>query len=60
MAETIQKINKPERSEYKGNPILSIPQEGGYPFSFGIKKAKAIIVHLQAIKDFIAEDETHG
>ena len=46
-------IEVPEISEYKGKPVLSIPIGGGFAFSFGSKKAEAILEHLDAIKSFV-------
>lgn len=52
--------------EYKGSPILAIknvdedgePQEGSYPVvSFGLKKAKAILEHVEDIKKFVEENK---
>lgn len=46
-----------EESEYKGNPLLVLKnnEEDRYPFSFGIKKAKLVIEHIEDIKKFIAK-----
>lgn len=50
-----------EVGEYKGSPTISIhelDEEGNkkqYPFSFGKKKAKLIIKHLDEIKKFAEE-----
>lgn len=43
-----------EEVEYKGNPILKIPlsSDGKYYFSFGVKKAYAILKNVKAIKAF--------
>ena len=47
-----------EIGEYKGSPTLSIydlddkGERKQYPFSFGKKKAKAILNHLEEIKKF--------
>lgn len=47
-----------EIGEYKGSPTLTIHEidEKGnrkpYPFSFGKKKAKAILEHIEEIKKF--------
>lgn len=47
-----------EKSEFKGNSILGIyelddkGEKKPYPFSFGKKKAQAIIRHLEEIKQF--------
>ena len=46
-------------SEYKGNPIISIPLGNNerYSFSFGLTKAKAIMEYLDDIKKFIDQLE---
>jgi hypothetical protein len=46
-------------SEYKGNPILSLPVAGStkYPFTFGLNKAKAILEYLDDIKKFVEEND---
>ncbi len=48
-----------EESEYKNNPILvlKITQEDRYPFSFGVKKAKLVLEHLEDIKKFVAKHD---
>lgn len=48
-----------EESEYKGNPLLVLKNtaEDRYPFSFGIKKAKLIIEHIEDIKKFVAKND---
>ena len=43
-----------EVSEYKGNPIISIPLGSGKTFCFGYRKATAIIYHAQEIVDFVS------
>lgn len=49
-------IFEPTEGEYKGFPTLSLPVgEDGKPFSFGVAKAKAIIMFLPAIKRFVDE-----
>lgn len=46
-------------SEYKGNPIISLPLGNNerYSFSFGLTKAKAIMEYLDDIKGFIEKME---
>ena len=41
-------------SEYKGNPMLVIKNGSGdkFPFQFGVKKARLILNHVEAIKAF--------
>lgn len=42
-------------SEFKGNPtiVLSNGPEDKYPFSFGLKKAKLILEHVEDIRKFV-------
>lgn len=48
-----------EESEYKGNPliILKNTEEDRYPFSFGYKKAKLVLEHIEDIKKFVQKCE---
>lgn len=44
--------------DYKGNPVICIPfNEFGSVFSFGLRKAQAILKHLDDIKRFVDEGE---
>lgn len=49
-------------SEYKGNAILELKNgpDDKYPFSFGLKKAKMIVAHLDEIQQFIERHDTGG
>jgi len=49
-----------EESEYKGNPVLVLKytEEDRFPFSFGVKKAKLMLEHLEDIKKFVAKHDT--
>jgi len=42
-------------TEFKGNPMIILGQgdEDRYPFQFGLKKAKLVIEHIEAIKQFV-------
>lgn len=44
---------------YKGNNIICLCQSetDRFPFSFGYKKAKLIVENIEAIKDFVKEQE---
>jgi len=48
-----------KRGEYKGSETISLHQSAdcsdGYPFSFGVKKAELILLHLQDIINFVRE-----
>ncbi|MCB4790908.1 MAG: hypothetical protein LHV68_03375 [Elusimicrobia bacterium] len=41
--------------EYKGNPMIVIKnaEEDKFPFSFGLKKAKLVVEHIEEIKKFV-------
>ena len=59
---TVEKIDSPIVGEYKDHPILSIPtnvgDDGfGFPFSFGLNKAKAILENREAIERFVENAE---
>lgn len=49
-------------SEYKGNPTISLPlgstdREGNEKmFTFGVKKAQAILEHLDEIRKFVEDN----
>ena len=38
-------------------PVVSLTTKGGFPFSFGIEKAKAIIANIDKIKAFVNENK---
>ncbi len=40
--------------EFKGNPVITLKQgeNDRYGFTFGLSKAKLILEHLDAIRDF--------
>ncbi len=46
-------------SEYKGNPVISLPlsADGKYPFTFGVSKAKVILKYIDEIKKFVDEHD---
>ena len=44
--------------EFKGQPTIILEPESMYPFSFGLWKAKAILKNLDAIRAFVASEET--
>jgi len=48
-----------ERSEFKGRPMLVIKngEEDKFPFSFGMSKAKKILESIEAIKQFVADND---
>ena len=55
-----EQITEPTRGTYKGSPTLSLPKKDGYPFTFGVAKAKAILEHIDAVKAFVAECGTEN
>lgn len=48
-----------EITEFKGNPIISLKkdEEDKYGLTFGIRKAKLVIEHIDDIKDFVASND---
>ena len=48
-----------ERGEYKFNPILIIKKspEDKFPFQFGLSKARMICENIEAIRQFVADNE---
>lgn len=46
-------ITEPEVSEFKGHSVLSLPNGGGYAFSFGLGKAKLIVDNWDKIEAFV-------
>lgn len=57
MAFNRETITGPTRGDYKGSPTISIPTAKGYPFTFGIEKAKAVLAHAGAIEKFVEDCE---
>lgn len=49
-----------EITEFKGNKILVLKRnpEDSWPFSFGLGKAKLILENLDAIKNFVGNEES--
>ncbi|HIH26374.1 hypothetical protein J4476_00355 [Candidatus Woesearchaeota archaeon] len=46
--------------EFKGHKTMILSEEGTedkYPFSFGLKKAKLILQHIDEIKKFVEENQ---
>lgn len=48
----------PERSEYKGHPILVLNPGARFPFQFGLTKARLILGNVEAIRKFLEDEET--
>lgn len=55
--EANSKKRQAEISEYKGHPVISLPLNGEYNFTFGVAKAKTILEYLEDIKKFVAANE---
>lgn len=51
-----------ERSEFKGKPMLVIKNDENdkFPLSFGMTKARKILVSIDEIKKFVADNEKAG
>ncbi len=45
-------MSEAQESEYKGSPVLILSQgsEDRFPFSFGLRKARLILDHIDDIK----------
>ena len=41
---------------FKGRPTFAINKNSPYPFSFGIPKAKLILKHVDALRNFVESD----
>ena len=48
-----------EESEFKGNPVLILKntEEDRFPFTFGVKKAKLMLEHIEDIKKFVQKND---
>jgi len=57
MSDEVTKPQVPKIDEFKGNPVIILNPEDKYVFSFGLTKAKLILLHFDAIKAFIAANE---
>lgn len=47
---------------YKGQNIICLlrKEDDRFPFSFGYGKAKLIVQHIDAIKEFVAKEEANA
>ena len=45
-----------ELGSYKGQPTISLHRGSGFPFSFGIQKAKMILESFEQIKSFVEKN----
>ena len=48
---------KPEISEYKGRPVITLNPGERYPFTVGLSKAKLILQHIEDIKAFVEKHD---
>ncbi len=48
-------MSEAKEGEFKGSPVLSLANgpEDKYPFTFGVRKAKLILDHIDDIKKFV-------
>lgn len=48
-------MSEAKESEFKGAPVLSLTSgaEDRYPFTFGVRKARLILDHIEDIKKFV-------
>ncbi|OGP23804.1 MAG: hypothetical protein A2X93_04840 [Deltaproteobacteria bacterium GWC2_56_8] len=45
--------------EYKGSPTISLPtrDDGKFPFTFGVTKAKLILAYIDEIREFVEKND---
>ncbi len=65
MVQSAKLISEPERRVYKDHPVLSIPlldgkNKEGHAFTFGKRKAEAIVKYYDKIKEFLEDIEEKG
>ena len=61
MSETVKSLMDVDGStccidSFKGRPTFAINKDKAYPFSFGVPKAKLILKHIDALRNFVASD----
>lgn len=46
-------------TEFNGNPVVEFrkDEDDRFPFSFGLRKAKLILEHIEEIKKFVEEND---
>lgn len=54
-------ISEPERGEYKNHSVISLPlidgdNKEGIPFTFGMRKAEAIVKYIDEIREFVDDE----
>ena len=52
-------MSEAKEGEFKGSPVLSLSNgpDDKYPFTFGVRKAKLILDHLEDIKTFVGKHQ---
>lgn len=57
------KVTQVKTGEYKGYPVITLPNGSRHGFTFGMRKAEAIMKHVEEIKQFVeahAQSENKG
>lgn len=57
---TVPSVSVPTESSYKGHPVLTLPCPGDATkpgIQMGVKKLKAVLTHLEAVKAFVAKHD---
>ena len=50
------RVTEVTHSEHNGQPIITLPSGSRFGLTFGLKKATAILQHIEAIQEFVATD----
>ena len=50
-----ERVTRPVVGDYKGHPTLTLPNGSKHGFTFGLRKAQAILEHLDAIRAFVGK-----
>jgi hypothetical protein len=50
--------SRPKTGQYKGHPMIILNPDDRFPFQFGIHKARLILLHIEAIRDFVEQAES--
>ena len=57
MNQAYDAIEVPEIGTFKGNTVLKLPNGDYSPFSFGVRKAKIILMNIGEIENFVQEED---
>jgi hypothetical protein len=60
MSNNVMRINQPVEGTFEGKPTISIPLDGGRPFTFGIEKSHSIVKWIDAVKAFAAKNPSRA